>query len=74
MCTTMPCHTHRICVLDHVLSNNGAWLCAAVQKKVVEKKTHQEDVTGAISMTATDQLTLKDYVLRYYDEEDVEET
>ena len=42
--------------------------------KKVEKKTHEEDPTGAISMSATDQLALTDYVLQYYDEDDYEET
>lgn len=46
----------------------------AVVRKKVEKKTHQEDLTGAISMSATDQLQLTDYVLKYYDEDDFEET
>lgn len=46
---------------------------AAVKKVVVEKKTHEEDITGAISMQAKDQLTLKDYVLNYIDEGDEEE-
>lgn len=45
-----------------------------VQRKVVEKQKHQEDITGAITMTATEQLELKDYVLRYYEDDDVEET
>ena len=40
---------------------------------MVEKKTHEEDEIGAISMKATDQLTLKDYVLRYIDEDEEEE-
>lgn len=44
----------------------------AVKKKVVEKKTHSEDDIGAISMKATDQLTLKDYVLKYIDEDEEE--
>lgn len=45
-----------------------------IKKKVVEKKTHAEDELGAISMKATDQLTLKDYVLRYIDEDEEEDT
>lgn len=40
---------------------------------MVEKKTHKEDEVGGISMTAKDQLTLKDYVLRYIDDEDEEQ-
>lgn len=43
-----------------------------IKKKVVEKKTHSEDDIGAISMKATDQLTLKDYVLKYIDEDEEE--
>lgn len=50
------------------------FLSTAVQRKVVEKQKHQEDITGAITMTATEQLELKDYVLRYYEDDDVEET
>lgn len=42
--------------------------------KKVEKKTHHEDLTGTISMSATDQLSLTDYVLQYYDEDDYEQT
>ena len=45
----------------------------AVVRKKVEKETHKEDLTGAISMSATDQLQLTDYVLKYYDEDDFEE-
>lgn len=47
---------------------------AAVVRKKVEKKTHEEDLTGVTSMSATDQLSLTDYVLKYYDEDDFEET
>ena len=42
--------------------------------KKVEKKTHQEDITGAITMTASDQLQMTDYVLKYYEDSDVEDT
>lgn len=45
-----------------------------VVRKKVEKKTHEEDLTGVTSMSATDQLSLTDYVLKYYDEDDFEET
>lgn len=57
---------------------NVLWFSAdhapAVIRKKVEKKTHVEDLTGAISMSATDQLQLTDYVLKYYDDDDFEET
>ena len=49
-------------------------MCAAVQLKKVEKKTHKEDITGAITMSASDQLQMTDYVLRYYEDSDVEDT
>ncbi|DBA92440.1 hypothetical protein WJX77_000486 [Trebouxia sp. C0004] len=45
-----------------------------VQLKKVEKKTHSEDIAGAITMTASDQLQLTDYVLKYYEDSDVEDT
>jgi len=48
--------------------------CAAVLLKKVEKKTHQEDITGAITMTASDQLQMTDYVLKYYEDSDVEDS
>ena len=40
----------------------------------MEKQRHVEDTTGAITMSATDQLSLTDYVLRYYEDEDFEDT
>ena len=45
-----------------------------MQLKKVEKKTHKEDLTGAITMSAADQLQMTDYVLRYYEDSDVEDT
>lgn len=50
-------------------------LCtAAVVRKKIEKKTHEEDSLGTISMSATDQLDLTDYVLKVYDDDDYEDT
>ena len=61
-------------VLKNTLCMSFAMNVAAVIRKKVEKKTHEEDLTGEISMKATDQLQLTDYVLKYYEDDDFEET
>jgi len=61
-------------VLSSTLSRPSECKCDAVQLKKVEKKTHREDITGAITMTASDQLQMTDYVLKYYEDSDVEDT
>ena len=67
-------HMRNVFVLSSILLGPLDCKCAAVHLKKVEKKTHQEDITGAITMTASDQLQMTDYVLKYYEDSDVEDT
>lgn len=46
---------------------------AAVFRKKEEKTTHEEDSLGTISMSATDQLDLTDFVLTVYEDDDYED-
>ncbi len=69
------CCAHKtFVVLSFTLLGSLGCKCDAVLLKKVEKKTHQEDITGAITMTASDQLQMTDYVLKYYEDSDVEDT
>ncbi len=73
-CWAFCCAHESVFVLSSTLLRPLDCKCAAVQLKKVEKKTHQEDITGAITMTASDQLQMTDYVLKYYEDSDVEDT
>ncbi len=73
-CCAFCCACESVFNLSSTLLGPLDCKCAAVLLKKVEKKTHQEDITGAITMTASDQLQMTDYVLKYYEDSDVEDS